>query len=175
MLHDVQPDKCGPLGPEMSQAISACVHCGYCLPSCPTYQLLGQEQDSPRGRIYLMKEVLEGKLDSAEVSQSINQCLGCTACETACPSGVKYGELLSGYRSQHQHRRGAWMQKIRDYMVQTTFADPDRFRWAIRFGRLLKPIARLIPTTFRPMLELLPDRLPKQVEWPAHVEAEGKL
>lgn len=175
MLHELREEDGGPLGPEMSKAISACVHCGYCLPECPTYQLLGQEQDSPRGRIFLMKEVLEGKLEPGEVEQSINQCLGCTACETACPSGVHYSQLLSGYRSQHQHRKGAWLPRLRDYLVQSTFAQPDRFRWAIRAGRLLKPFSRLVPQTLRPMLELLPDRLPRQVDWPTHVEAEGKF
>lgn len=174
MIHDVDPDQCGLLGPEMSKAISACVHCGYCLPSCPTYQLLGQEQDSPRGRIFLMKEVIEGELQPEEVAQSINQCLGCTACETACPSGVEYGQLLSGYRSQHKSKRVPWLQKLRDAMLQSAFSDPDRFRWAIRTGRLLKPFSRLVPGTLRPLLELLPDRLPQKVTWPTRVEAEGK-
>lgn len=175
MLHELKPDTLGPLGNEITTAISACVHCGYCLPSCPTYQLLGQEQDSPRGRIFLMKEVLEGHLQAQEISQSIDQCLGCSACVTSCPSGVKYGDLLTGYRQAKQHVRRPWMQRLRDALIHSTFAYPQRFRWAIRGGRLFKPFARLLPSALRPMLDLLPDRLPSPVQWPQRVEAEGKV
>jgi glycolate dehydrogenase iron-sulfur subunit len=78
-----------------------CVHCGLCLPTCPTYAELGVEMDSPRGRIYLMRAVVEGKLSlSAAYQNHISQCLGCRACETACPSGVQFGQLLEGARAQ---------------------------------------------------------------------------
>ena len=75
-----------------------CVHCGFCLPACPTYQELGQEMDTPRGRIVLMKEVLEGTLTLTQALPHVDRCLGCLACETACPSGVKYRELISPFR-----------------------------------------------------------------------------
>src|SRR5579859_203204 len=81
--------------------LDACVHCGFCLQSCPTYLALGDENDSPRGRLLLMRGVLEGELDrgDASVDRHISRCLGCRACETACPSGVPYGELLEATRA----------------------------------------------------------------------------
>jgi glycolate dehydrogenase iron-sulfur subunit len=84
------------------ELISRCVHCGFCLPTCPTYAVLGVETDSPRGRIRLMKTVWEGRVsaDSAGFEKHISQCLDCRACETACPSGVEYGKLVEGARSQ---------------------------------------------------------------------------
>ena len=84
-----------------ARRLMECVHCGLCLPTCPTYAELGVEMDSPRGRIYLMRAVVEGKLSlSDSYQQHISLCLGCRACETACPSGVKFGQLLEGARAQ---------------------------------------------------------------------------
>src|SRR5688572_16841140 len=81
-------------GAEADAILRKCVHCGFCLPTCPTYQLLGNELDSPRGRIYLIKEALEGNQVSASTQLHLDRCLTCRACETACPSGVEYAKLL---------------------------------------------------------------------------------
>src|SRR5215813_2691714 len=102
MQHAIDTGALGPRGEAMGKAIGACVHCGFCLPVCPTYQVLGEEMDSPRGRIFLMKEVLEGALPLGEARPFIDRCLGCVACVTACPSGVAYGELVTGFRA-HAH------------------------------------------------------------------------
>lgn len=98
------PDACVIPGTPLARArqgIDACIHCGFCLPACPTYLTLEDENDSPRGRIVLMKSVVEGTLalDDADVRAHIDQCLGCRACETACPSGVPYGHLLEATRA----------------------------------------------------------------------------
>src|SRR5260370_11579698 len=88
------------------QLIDTCVHCGFCLPACPTYQSWGEEMDSPRGRIYLMKGVVEGKLALDEtVVRHIDACLGCMGCVTACPSGVKYDALIEQMRAEIESRR----------------------------------------------------------------------
>src|SRR5215212_7895367 len=84
----------------MARAVETCVHCGFCLPACPTYRVLGEEMDSPRGRIVLMKQVLEGDLAPADALPHIDRCLGCLSCVTACPSGVRYGDLLVPFRAQ---------------------------------------------------------------------------
>src|SRR6187399_3503564 len=83
----------------MAEAVQTCVHCGFCLPACPTYQELGQEMDTPRGRIVLMKQVLEGTLPLSQAQLHVDRCLGCLACEPACPSGVPYRDLISPFRA----------------------------------------------------------------------------
>ncbi len=83
-----------PDGEEAAAILGRCVHCGFCTATCPTYQLLGDELDSPRGRLYLIKQVVEGHLPTARTQLHLDRCLGCRACETTCPSGVEYGRLL---------------------------------------------------------------------------------
>ena len=89
----------------MAHAVEACVHCGFCLPTCPTYVVLQEEMDSPRGRIFLMKEVLEGNLGLEEALPYLDRCLACQACVTACPSGVPYGELIATFRLWSEEKR----------------------------------------------------------------------
>ena len=83
-----------PAGREAERIVRACVHCGFCTATCPTYQLLGDELDGPRGRIYLIKSMLEANSASRKTMQHLDRCLTCRACETTCPSGVEYGKLV---------------------------------------------------------------------------------
>ncbi|MGI8826346.1 MAG: glycolate oxidase subunit GlcF [Chloroflexota bacterium] len=109
--------------------IDECVHCGFCLPSCPTYVLWGEEMDSPRGRIYLMKEALEGEPMDAGWVRHIDRCLGCLACVTACPSGVQYGKLIESTRQQVERRypRTLAERAFRE-MIFRLFPYPRRLR-----------------------------------------------
>jgi glycolate oxidase iron-sulfur subunit len=110
--------------------IDECVHCGFCLPACPTYQSWGQEMDSPRGRIYLMKAHSEGRMPiSATLVQHIDRCLGCLACVTACPSGVKYDQLIEQTRSEieHEYTRPLAQRLLRGFIF-AIFPHPARLR-----------------------------------------------
>src|SRR5271169_6585642 len=104
MLHSIQPEKLGPFGAAMTGAVQACVHCGFCLAACPTYGELGQEMDTPRGRIVLMKQVLEDSLPWEAAQPHVDRCLGCLACEPACPSGVRYRDLINPFRALARSR-----------------------------------------------------------------------
>ena len=112
----------------MAEAVASCVHCGFCLPACPTYLALGEEMDSPRGRIVLMKGALEGELAQEEVLPHVDRCLGCLACVTACPSGVAYGDLLSPFREMaEQQRSRPFMQELTRTLTNQTLPYPGRF------------------------------------------------
>ena len=161
MLHQLQPEKLGPHGDAMTEAVTACVHCGFCLPACPTYRELGQEMDSPRGRIILMKEVLEGKLELDDALPYIDKCLGCLACEPACPSGVSYRDLISPFRARaEEQRRRSLFERLRRRMMSATIPFPSRFRWGARLARLAKPLAGILPKNLRPMFDMLPAQIP---------------
>ena len=163
MQHSIPCEAVGPLGKPMAEAVSACVHCGFCLAACPTYKELGQEMDSPRGRIVLMKEVLEGSLSFAAAGPHIDRCLGCLACEPACPSGVPYRDLISPFRAlaQAQVKRG-WLERARRFLVAQTLPYPARFRLAMLAGRLAKTVT---PRAWQGMLELVPATLPAAETW----------
>ena len=168
MQHNIRIDTLGPRGPAMARAVESCVHCGFCLPACPTYRELGEEMDSPRGRIMLMKTALEGNLSVEETLPFIDRCLGCLGCVTACPSGVKYGELIMSYRAYAEPRRSRpLMARVRRSLVQETLPYPGRFRAAATLGRAVRPLHGLAPQSLRPMLGLLPERLPPGQPLPA--------
>ena len=120
-----------------SAGINACVHCGFCLQACPTYVALGDENDSPRGRIYLMRALTEGELglDDPTVHTHIDRCLGCRACETACPSGVPYGALLEATRATLSEVK---RPPLRARLILALFARRTLMRIAVSAARLLR-------------------------------------
>ena len=161
--------------PEMAEAVEKCVHCGFCLAACPTYNLLGEEMDSPRGRIYLMKNVLEENLPAAEAQPYIDRCLGCMACVPACPSGVEYGDLLVGYRAlQEKQRQRPPLDALARKLICETLPYPRRFRLAALSGKLGKALLPALPDAFAAMLSLLPDKLPPARPLPALLPAQGE-
>jgi glycolate oxidase iron-sulfur subunit len=166
MQHAIAVD--GPTGAAMTDAIGSCVHCGFCLPTCPTYVTGGEEPHSPRGRIFLMKDVLEGSIGLEEALAPIDSCLGCQACVTACPSGVEYGELITAFRAHAEPRRPL-AERVTRALVARTLPYPRRFRLAARVGRLAPKVGPL-----QPMLDLLPERLPRRAPLPAVHPAEGE-
>src|SRR5213596_2210526 len=156
MLHKISKDKTGQFAEPMTRAVQACVHCGFCLAACPTYHELGQEMDTPRGRIVLMKQVLEGSLPWEAAQPHIDACLGCLACEPACPSGVPYRDLLSPFRALARGRfRNSFADKLRRLLTSQTVPYPSRMRLAAVFGKAAKRVPFLIPKSMRPMLDLL--------------------
>lgn len=175
MRHDIPVTEAGPFALPMAQAVEACVHCGFCLPACPTYQVLEDEAESPRGRIILMKGVLEGNLALADAAPHLDACLGCLACVSACPSGVQYGELLTPFRMHTEpQRERTLLDRVSRAAIMFTLPHPKRFRLAARLGRLARPFQRLLPAQFAAMLDLLPDRLPRQVQLQEHYPAVGE-
>ena len=175
MRHSIPVESLGPQAPSMAEAVASCVHCGFCLPACPTYLALGEEMDSPRGRILLMKGALEGELSQEEVLPHIDRCLGCLACVTACPSGVEYGELLTPFREMTERRRSrSAMEELTRTLTNQTLPYPGRFRAAAVLGRFANVFKPFLPGALRTMLDLLPEKLPPRVSLPPISPARGK-
>jgi glycolate oxidase iron-sulfur subunit len=172
--------------PPSNELIDKCVHCGFCLPVCPTYVLWNQEMDSPRGRIYLMKMVADGAATINETWVShFDACLGCMACVTACPSGVEYGKLIEATRAQIERRytRPAPEKRFRRLLF-SIFPRPDRLRALLLPLRLYQKaglqslvrragIPKLLPARFRAMEALLP-QVPAQETLPELIPAQGE-
>jgi len=144
-----------PQGREAEAILRKCVHCGFCTATCPTYQLLGDELDSPRGRIYLMKQVLEGAPATAKTQLHLDRCLTCRSCETTCPSGVQYGRLLDIGRSivDEQVGRGPAASTMRK-ALRAVIPHASRFAPLLKLGQLARPLLfgalkRKMPATAR--------------------------
>lgn len=140
-------------GRAMADILKSCVHCGMCNATCPTYQLRGDELDGPRGRIYLIKSMLEGEQVSAKTQQHLDRCLTCRSCETTCPSGVKYGHLveLARPRVEQQVKRG-WSDRFQRWLIRQIVPYPQRFKMLLKLGLIMKPflpanLAELVPKT----------------------------
>jgi len=147
-----------------NEILRACVHCGMCTATCPSYQVRGDELDSPRGRIYLIKDMLEsGRPADARTVKHIDRCLSCLACMTTCPSGVHYMHLVDHARV---HIEKTYKRPLMDRLLRWTLAQiiphPWRFRLALIGARIGRPFKRLMPDRrLRAMLDMAPDRLPK--------------
>jgi len=139
------------------------VHCGFCTAPCPTYQVLGDELDSPRGRIYLMKDMLEsGRPADAKTVKHIDRCLSCLACMTTCPSGVHYMHLVDHARDyiERTYRR-PWRERALRWLLARILPYPGRFRLALLAAKVGRPLAPLMPDPrLRAMLEMAPKRIP---------------
>lgn len=128
-------------GQEADAILRACVHCGFCLATCPTYQLLGDELDSPRGRIYLMKEAFEGADIGHATQLHLDRCLTCRSCETTCPSGVRYGRLVDIGRAYVNAKvKRPWLERVQRFALRESLPYPRRFALLHALARVAKPL-----------------------------------
>ncbi len=128
-------------GRESDAILRTCVHCGFCNATCPTYLLTGDELDGPRGRIYLIKQALEGQAVSRQTLTHLDRCLTCLACETTCPSGVRYHELLETGREQVERVAGRpWQARLVRWLLRQTIPYRHRFTVLLRIGQWLRPV-----------------------------------
>lgn len=172
------------LDPRTYEQALKCVHCGLCLPACPTYVLNGNEADSPRGRIQLMRGMADGVVElTSSVKEHLDLCLDCRGCETACPSGVIYHELIEETRWRLQEKGAVTLPfqgRVMRWLSMNLFVHPTRLKWAVLPARLMQKIGvygllrrvglfKLLPTQFRKMEQMLPA---KGKLWPAKLPAQ---
>ncbi len=144
-----------------NEILRACVHCGFCTATCPSYVVLGDELDSPRGRIYLIKDMLETGRDADEKTvKHIDRCLSCLACMTTCPSGVHYMHLvdLARVHIEKTYRR-PWRDRLLRWVLSLILPYPGRFRLALAGAKMAKPFRRFIPGKLGAMIDLAPPRI----------------
>ena len=168
---------------ESNQILRRCVHCGFCLATCPTHVLLGDELDSPRGRIYLIKEMLEAdKPPSPETVKHLDRCLGCASCMTTCPSDVNYVRLLEHGRAHVARTHSRTMaDRISRWFFANLLARPSAFRVAVRLAAWFRPLSSWLPRRMRAAVALAPRRLPptslldRQAIHPVHGKRRARV
>ena len=162
--------KNSPQGEEADAILRSCVHCGFCLATCPTYQILGDELDSPRGRIYLMKQVLEGQPVTQKTQAHLDRCLTCRACETTCPSGVRYGALVDIGRAivEKQVKRDIRSDVMR-FTLRKVLPNAVLFNALFKAGQAVRP---MLPDSLK---RKIPRKLSTAKAWPAAQHARKML
>ncbi|MBK5107409.1 MAG: 4Fe-4S dicluster domain-containing protein [Anaerolineales bacterium] len=174
MKHTINVEDYGYLAEEMAEAVSNCVHCGFCLPACPTYKVLQQEMDSPRGRIIIMKSVLENQVDLEEALPYIDHCLGCLACQTVCPSGVQYNNLITPFRALAESKRKRPVdEQLSRWITKECLPYPNRFYYVAGLGKITKPFSPAVPKRFQGMLNMIPQEIPTLQSLPEIIPAIG--
>lgn len=162
-----------------NEILRSCVHCGFCTATCPTYKVLGDELDSPRGRIYLIKDMLENNRKPDEKTvMHIDRCLSCLSCMTTCPSGVHYMHLVDHARAYiERNYKRRWDEKGLRWLLSKILPYPDRLRFALLGAKLVRPFRKFVPDArLRAMLEMAPHRIPpaSKNDWPQSFPAEGQ-
>ena len=156
--HFTEAQKANPDIAEADKILRNCVHCGFCTATCPTYTLLGDELDSPRGRIYLIKDMLENDRPATQqVVKHLDRCLSCLSCMSTCPSGVHYMHLIDHARAHVEKTyRRPWFDRVHRDLLARLIPYPGRFKLALAFGAMAKPFAPLLPGRLKAMLDVAP-------------------
>ena len=158
-----------PRGQEADQILRTCVHCGFCTATCPTYQLLGDELDSPRGRIYLIKQMLEGHQVTEKTQTHLDRCLTCRSCETTCPSGVQYGKLIDiGRELVEQNTRRPLVEKLIRVALRKIIPYPQRYSKLLKLAHVTRP---MLPASLKKKIPVLTSASTR----PEHIHARRML
>ncbi|WP_434733020.1 glycolate oxidase subunit GlcF [Rhizobium sp. YTUHZ044] len=162
-----------------NEILRSCVHCGFCTATCPTYKVLGDELDSPRGRIYLIKDMLENNRKPDEKTvMHVDRCLSCLSCMTTCPSGVHYMHLVDHARAYiERNYKRRWDDRLLRWLLSQILPYPNRFRFALLWAKLARPFRKIVPDLrLRAMLEMAPDQIPppSRNDRPQCFPAEGQ-